>query len=285
MRLSHDMYLSNKYRHAVSLHFDRVWTQGETDTHKYTADCMGDPQPQVEVGLPCFERAPAPGMWRLDVIRHLRDILADAHILPLAVLDVIAEYAVFTTVVVHASARVGVWNPTRLARFRVYPWNSLRVLDAVISAKVNAPFRWRHKQGVYFILRYTMMIGNTEFPIHSYGRIQVGRLLYDLGVGWNQVLNGEFHVHVELVRLRVLVTSYPRGPALANGGVRQIINSVLARAGWPSWRVLRRFEGRHEQAGVEWIGHRPHRLTLQEAEQAKAREVVEVDSLVEAKTA
>ena len=206
-------------------------------------------------------------------MRDLRDVLADVHILPNVVLDVIAEYAVFATVVVHTTARVGGCKPPLLGPFRVYPWNSMRVLDRGIHAQANAPFGWVN--GVYFILRYTIEIGNMDFPGHLLGRIQVGQLLHDLGVGWNQILDGEFRVAVSLVRLRVDVLDG------AHRGV-MLINAVLARAGWPSEQVLQQVQRRHDHLATNTAGehlYRPHRLTLQDAENAEARELA-ADSLI-----
>ena len=225
---------------------------------------MNNPRPEAYVRpLPTIESAPTPGVWRRGIIRDVRDTIADVHILPIAVAEVIAEYAVFATVVVHTNARLGELNGPQFDRFRIYPWNNLQVIDAGIEEQVNAPCMVI--EGIHFIVKYTMKIGNTEIPDQMQPRIQVERLLFDLDVGWNQILKGEFQLDVELVRLQVDIIG---GLHRAQAAGYAPIHAELARAGWPP---LPSFLETHDQAGVDGAERQLHRLTVQETQQEFAR--------------
>jgi hypothetical protein len=227
--------------------------------------------------------------WQLGIILEVRDTIRDAHILPLVTANVIAEYAVPAVVVaVHTTARVGEEEePMVLERFAVQPGNSLAEMNVHIQQMLDlgsvlqtTVVRRFNLLGFRFCMMYTIMIGNTSFPLELLARIQVQSLLRDLGVGWNQIQRGDLHLDVELVRLRVHVVDghldgYHRMIALDF----PMITSALTTAGWPPLPISAGcVYDDTQQAPLPFL-HQPHRLTLEAAQEEHAEQYKDMPEL------
>ena len=88
-----------------------------------------------------FNIIPSHNTWLIGIMRSVRDTIAKVKILPTVVLELIAEYAVFVTVVVNAIVPLNHWYAPPIDLFRVYPWDNLRVVKTAINVQINRRFK------------------------------------------------------------------------------------------------------------------------------------------------
>jgi hypothetical protein len=214
--------------------------------------------------------------WRLGIILEVRDTILDAHILPLVTANVIAEYAVPTVVVVvHTTARVGEGEqPMVLDRFAVQPGNSLEEMNVHFQQMLDLGSVLQPTV-LRLCMMYTIMIGNTWFPLELLAFIQVQSLLRNLGVGWNQIQGGDLQLDVELVRLRVHVHGHLDG----HHRTIAMITSALTRAGWSPLPISAGWVNDETQQVPLPFLHQPHRLTLEAAQEEHGEQYKDMPEL------